>query len=127
MTLEITNVKYSCSNIRIGIMDDINPLSLNDMTILGLISESRTPINGDSLEKVIENRGMRNWTKIGKSSIYHSLKKLTKSKHIEIEEEIIERKGGLPPTKRVFYGITNMGMSQLRENVITGLSIPQQV
>ena len=53
-------------------------LSLNEFTILGLVSESKEPISGSDLERVIKAREMRNWTTIGKSSVYHSLKKLKK-------------------------------------------------
>lgn len=108
-------------------MDNYKPLSLNDMTILGLVAESKKPINGDKLKKVIENRGMRNWTKIGKSSIYHSLNKLSKSHHIEIIEESIEREGDFPPTKRVFYNIAEFGMNDLRNNIIERLSNPDAI
>ena len=42
--------------------------------VLGLISEASC--NGKMLDEKIEERGMRNWTSIGKSSIYGVLKKL---------------------------------------------------
>lgn len=44
--------------------------------VLGLISEENC--NGKIIDEKIEERGMRDWTSIGKSSIYGVLKKLEK-------------------------------------------------
>ncbi|GAA3877811.1 hypothetical protein GCM10022381_20340 [Leifsonia kafniensis] len=49
-------------------------LTDGELTILGLLSES--PRHGYELEKVIEERGVRNWTALGFSSIYYLLDKL---------------------------------------------------
>lgn len=45
-----------------------------DLTVLGLIAEQ--PRHGYDLEQVIEQRGIRQWTDIGFSSIYYVLAKL---------------------------------------------------
>ena len=45
-----------------------------ELTILGLIAEK--PRHGYEIEQVIEDRGIRNWTELGFSSIYYLLDKL---------------------------------------------------
>jgi DNA-binding PadR family transcriptional regulator len=45
-----------------------------ELAILSLVDER--PRHGYEVEQVIEERGMREWTEIGFSSIYYLLKKL---------------------------------------------------
>ena len=45
-----------------------------ELAILGLLCEK--PLYGYTIEKIIEERGMRHWTDIGFSSIYYVLKRL---------------------------------------------------
>ncbi len=45
-----------------------------EAAILGLLCEK--PLYGYTIEKIIEERGMRHWTEIGFSSIYYVLKRL---------------------------------------------------
>lgn len=52
-----------------------------ELTILGLLEEQ--PRHGYELEQVIEERGIRQWTALGFSSIYYVLDKLAKRKLIE--------------------------------------------
>ncbi|NES29195.1 PadR family transcriptional regulator [Micromonospora terminaliae] len=49
-------------------------LTANELTVLGLVIER--PQHGYDLEQVIEQRGIRQWTDIGFSSIYYLLAKL---------------------------------------------------
>ncbi|UFU05009.1 PadR family transcriptional regulator [Ruania halotolerans] len=51
-------------------------LTPSELTILGLVVEQ--PRHGYDLERVIEQRGIRQWTEIGFSSIYYLLAKLEK-------------------------------------------------
>ncbi len=53
-------------------------LTTAELTILGLVIEQ--PCHGYDLEQKIEQRGIRNWTDIGFSSIYYLLNKLEKRK-----------------------------------------------
>ena len=55
--------------------------------VLGLVAEH--PCHGKDINKRIEDRGMRNWTAIGKSSIYGVLKTLKRKGLVEswVEEE----------------------------------------
>lgn len=55
-----------------------------ELTVLGLIVEH--PRHGYDLEQVIEQRGIRQWTDIGFSSIYYVLAKLEKRGLIEAAE-----------------------------------------
>ncbi|MGV9293161.1 GyrI-like domain-containing protein [Amycolatopsis sp. NPDC003676] len=52
-----------------------------ELTILGLLVEQ--PQHGYALERVVEERGIRNWTALGFSSIYYVLDKLAKRGLIE--------------------------------------------
>jgi len=102
-------------------------LSLNDITVLGLVAESNDPINGKTLEKMIESRGMRVWTKIGKSSVYHALKKLEQAKLLRSEKRTIERKGAAPPVTKIFYEITPEGKKQLQQAIIHTIRTPAKL
>ena len=77
--------------------------------VLGLVSEH--PSHGKDINKRIEERGMRNWTAIGKSSIYGVLKTLKDKGLVEswIEEE----------DNRVVkvYKITDYGFRILKDKV----------
>ncbi len=55
--------------------------------VLGLVAEH--PCHGKDIDERIEERGMRNWTAIGKSSIYGVLKSLKEKGFVEswVEEE----------------------------------------
>lgn len=54
----------------------IKHLTDSELLLLGLVAEM--PRHGYELEQVIEQRGMREWTQIGFSSIYFVLRKLEK-------------------------------------------------
>lgn len=97
-------------------------LSLNDLTVLGLVNESQqTGITGLQLEDTVERRGMRVWTKIGKSSIYHSLQRLQKWKFAEMET-IVTFEDNIPPIKQKFFKITELGKKELKNAVFSILS-----
>jgi DNA-binding PadR family transcriptional regulator len=59
---------------------DLTPAEL---TILGLVIER--PSHGYDLERVIEERGIREWTELGFSSIYYLLNKLQARGYVESE------------------------------------------
>ncbi|MGD8406243.1 MAG: PadR family transcriptional regulator [Anaerolineales bacterium] len=58
-------------------------LTDSELLVLGLVAEM--PRHGYEMEQVIEERGMREWTQIGFSSIYYVLGKLEKRGLIEAE------------------------------------------
>ena len=67
-----------------------------ELAILGLIAEQ--PRHGYQIEQVIEERGMRNWTEIGFSSIYYLLKKLEKAGYVTARAE-----QALGKTRQVYH------------------------
>lgn len=91
-----------------------------EAAILGLLCES--PQYGYHLEKIVEERGMRNWTEIGFSSIYYVLKRLEKKNYIS---------GEIKPTKgkpsRKIYTITSEGEEAMQEKVKVTLSENQKL
>ncbi len=64
-------------------MSDI-PITNTEFAILGLLTEGAS--HGYEIEQTIENRGMRDWTEIGFSSIYFVLGKLEKKGLIKSEK-----------------------------------------
>ena len=52
-----------------------------ELAILSLVAEE--PRHGYEIERVIEERGMREWTEVGFSSIYYLLKKLEQKGLVE--------------------------------------------
>ncbi len=78
------------------------------------------PIHAYEIAQVIEERGMREWTRIGFSSIYYLLKKMLKAGWVErkiVESEI----GG--PQKSVFTLTTN-GREIWQKSVLDAVAHP---
>ncbi|MBN1889097.1 MAG: GyrI-like domain-containing protein [Thermoflexales bacterium] len=88
-----------------------------ELAILGLVGEQ--PRHGYEIEQVIEERGMRDWTEIGFSSIYYLLKKLEQKGLVESRLEEAERGAA-----RRVYRITPAGTAALRAGLYDALSIP---
>jgi DNA-binding PadR family transcriptional regulator len=86
-----------------------------EAAILGLLCER--PQYGYDLDRTINDRGMRNWTRIGFSSIYYVLKRLERSSLIRSGLEAVEGK----PSRRN-YTITEKGRMAMREKVASALS-----
>lgn len=89
-----------------------------ELTILSLIAEQ--PRHGYEIEALIEDRGMRNWTEVGFSSIYYILKKLERSGLIEGHMEMSRGQG---PARKV-YRLTPKGHEEWRQATIDALSSP---
>lgn len=92
-----------------------------ELAILSLVCES--PHYGYEIEQIIEQRGMRDWTEIGFSSIYYLLKKLEAKGFITSR---LEEKSGPGPARKI-YAITPEGKNNWREAILTALSQPQQL
>ena len=84
-------------------------LSHKQFVVLGLIAE--TPSHAYNINQRIEKRGMREWTAIGKSSIYRIIIELENTKLIEYYEEEVDHR------KRKVYTITDYGAKILKEKV----------
>jgi len=79
--------------------------------ILGLVAEYPNGSHAYSVNKRIEERGMRNWTNIGKSSIYRIVNEL--EEHglvVSFEEEHDNR-------VRKMYKVTDFGFHTLKDKV----------
>ena len=87
-----------------------------ELAILSLVAEA--PRHGYEIEQIIEERGMREWTEIGFSSIYYLLKKLEKSGLIKSQLVPAEGRG---PKRRV-YQITSDGSEALLNTTLEVLS-----
>jgi DNA-binding PadR family transcriptional regulator len=90
-----------------------------ELAILSLVAEK--PRHGYQIEQVIEERGMREWTEVGFSSIYYLLKKLGDQDLIEGKLEETDR----GPARKV-YSITRTGQVKLQEGLIQALSTPRR-
>ncbi len=82
-------------------------LSHKQFVILGLIAEE--PSHAYSINQRIDGRGMRDWTAIGKSSIYRIILELENIKLVEYYEEEVDHR------KRKVYTITDYGARILKE------------
>jgi len=90
-----------------------------ELAILSLIAEQ--PRHGYEIEQVIEERGMREWTEVGFSSIYYLLKKLERGGVIEGQLE----EAGRGPARKVYH-LTPAGRETLRASVLDALSVPRR-
>jgi DNA-binding PadR family transcriptional regulator len=85
-----------------------------ELLVLGLVAEM--PRHGYELERVIEQRGMREWTQIGFSSIYFVLGKLERARLVTA------RKPATAGAKaRRIYSITRAGRRMLRSRTLSAL------
>jgi len=90
-------------------------LSHRQFVVLGLIAE--IPSHAYNINQRIEERGMRDWTAIGKSSIYRIIQELENTELVEFYEEEVDHR------RRKVYTITDHGARTLKEkvyNVIKG-------
>jgi len=91
-----------------------------ELMILHLLAEQ--PRHGYEIEEIIEQRGMREWTAIGFSSIYYLLNKLEKEgrgRQPLAKSRLIEGPGG--PARKV-YRITTAGMAALKSGTLEALA-----
>jgi DNA-binding PadR family transcriptional regulator len=86
-----------------------------ELAILGLVHERER--YGYEIEAVIEERGMREWTAIGFSSIYYLLKKLEREGLVRSRLEEGERGAA-----RKVYQETERGRAQLQAETVARLS-----
>lgn len=90
----------------------------SELVLLSLIAE--TPRHGYELERVIEERGMRNWTDIAFSSIYFVLNKLVRDGLATVSTQPAKGRG---PAKKV-YSVMPKGYYALLAGVRAGLACP---
>jgi len=90
-----------------------------ELAILSLIAEK--PCHGYAIEQTIEERGMREWTEIGFSSIYYLLNKLEKAGLIKSYLEQVEGKG---PARKM-YQVTDAGREAQATATYQALATPR--
>lgn len=93
-------------------------LSNNELIILALVAES--PTSGYSLEDRIQQRGIREWTELGLSSIYYLLKRL-QDEGLAVSET---SRGERHLNKRI-YQATAVGQVALQEALQRRISQPR--
>ena len=86
-----------------------------ELAILTLVCEA--PRHGYQIEQVIEERGLREWTEVGFSSIYYLLKKLEQERLVSVQAEA----GRRGPRRRV-YRATRAGRAALRREALAALA-----
>lgn len=96
-----------------------NGLTPAELTLLGLLVEQ--PRHGYELESVIAERGMREWTEIGFSSIYYLLRKLRD------RELITETATGTHAKARKVFTATAAGRRECAEAAEAAIAEPQPV
>ncbi|MFE3291859.1 GyrI-like domain-containing protein [Rhodococcus sp. NPDC059234] len=90
-----------------------DPLTDAELTLLGLLSEQ--PRHGYDLDRVIEDRGMREWTSLGFSSIYYLLDKLARNGLIEPVPSTETR------SRRVTYRLTGHGHTSVSAQTLDAI------
>ena len=90
----------------------VKDLTNSELLVLGLVAEM--PRHGYELEQVIEQRGMREWTQIGFSSIYFVLGKLEKKGLVEAETPATSK------AKKI-YTMTRTGRKTLVSQTLAAL------
>ena len=91
-----------------------------EFAILSLIVES--PRHGYEIEQIIEERGLREWTEVGFSSIYYILNKLEKKRLIASRTE---QTAGRGPARKV-YQATPEGKRVCQEATLEALKTPHR-
>jgi DNA-binding PadR family transcriptional regulator len=94
------------------------PVTDAELAILSLVVEEER--YGYEIERIIDERGMRDWTDIGFSSIYYVLKRLEKNGWITSRLQVAPGKG---PARRL-YTITPEGQAAWRQATLEALANP---
>lgn len=97
------------------------PLTNAELAILGLLVEQ--PRHGYEIEQVITERGMRDWTEIGFSSIYYVLGRLEKAGFVTSSPAPAPGRG---PARRV-HAATPAGFATWQAAALLALEVPTVV
>ncbi|GAP22410.1 PadR family transcriptional regulator [Leptolinea tardivitalis] len=93
-------------------------LSNLDYVLLMLAAEK--PVYGYQMEQIIKERGIRVWTNIGFSSIYHGLNKLENGGFLQSQNE-----SDVDRPNRKIYSLTAAGKEILHEETLQRLASPR--
>jgi len=91
-----------------------------ELTILSLLAQG--PRYGHEIQKIIDDRGMRDWLAIGYSSVYYMLNKFERRNMVKSEL----RPGG-SGTPRKLYSLTEAGQGILRTAISDLLRAPRSI
>lgn len=97
-------------------------LSNVEFALLQLISENGE-LSGYEINKLIEERGYREWANIGETSIYSGLDKLNKKVLVEFYVDAYKQGKGPLPKK---FKLTDKGKETLRDEVLRALSTTRE-
>ena len=86
------------------------------LAVLGLLVEQ--PLHGYAIERLIDERGMRNWTAIGFSSIYQVLDQLVTSGWAEVQVEAAPGRG----KERRVHHVTTGGLRHWEAKALSALA-----
>ncbi|PPK98170.1 DNA-binding PadR family transcriptional regulator [Kineococcus xinjiangensis] len=89
-----------------------------ELTVLGLLAER--PRHGYDLDRTVEERGMRQWTSLGSSSIYYLLDKL-------VARGLVERDPAPAGSRRSVHRLTATGHRITEEQSLDALDTPSPV
>ena len=95
-------------------------LTNTELALLSLVMERE--MHGYEMEHLIEERGMRNWTQVGFSSIYFVLRKLER---VGLVSSRLEKAPGRGPARRM-YAPTDLGRTAYAANLGRALSEPER-
>lgn len=93
-------------------------LSNAELMLLQIICE-KGEVSGYEIDKLVEERGYREWADIGTTSIYTGLEKLRKKRFVESYLDIEKQGKGPLPRK---FKLTKEGRDALRKETIKALS-----
>jgi len=91
------------------------------LALLSLLAEK--PMHAYEITQLIEERGMREWTPIGFSSVYYALKKMRSAGWLTQEEAESEIGG---PQRNIF-SLTPAGIKTWKKAIIKAISKPHPV
>lgn len=98
------------------------PLSSVEFALLQLISE-KGEVSGYTINRLIEERGYREWADIGETSIYNGLEKLYKKKFVRFYVDTGKQGKGPLPKK---FNLTDKGKATLKGEVMDALSTTRE-
>lgn len=100
----------------------MNQLSNVEFMLLQIIAECKAA-SGYDINKLIDQRGYREWANIGTTSVYAGLKKLNNKGWIKSEDS--GEKSGKGPMP-IRFVITDEGMTTLRNEIVVSLSASRE-
>ena len=92
-------------------------LSNTELMLLHLLHQDGN-MSGYDINRLVEQRGFREWAEIGMTSIYVSLNKLAKKELVRAELDIAKKGKGPTPKK---YFLLPTGTSHLKQEVENGI------